>query len=134
MAPRYAKLFKGDLEEELLKDCDKKLLSWWRYIGDIFMIWQYGEKEPEKFLKFLNCYHSTVTFTTNYNYSWEEIILDVSVRKKNNQLVTGLYIKPTDMHQYLHASSFGVYHSKKSLPHNQVLWLDKNFFRELVLR
>ena len=86
MAPRYAKLFKGDLEEELLKDCDKKLLSWWRYIGDIFMIWQYGEKEPEKFLKFLNCYHSTVTFTTNYNYSWEEIILDVSVRKKITNL------------------------------------------------
>ena len=59
------------------------------------MLWQHGEKELEKFLKFLNCYHPTIKLTTNY--SREEItFLDVSVRKKNNQLVTDLYIKPTD--------------------------------------
>ena len=38
MAPPYAIMFMGDLEEKLLKDCDKKSLAWWRYIADIFML------------------------------------------------------------------------------------------------
>ena len=29
MAPPYAILFMGDLEEKILKDCDKKPLTWW---------------------------------------------------------------------------------------------------------
>ena len=53
------------------------------------MLWQHGEKKLEKFLEFLNCYHPTIKFTANY--SREEIILpDVSVRKKNNHLITDL--------------------------------------------
>ena len=101
----------GDLEEKLLKDCDKKPFAWWRYIDDIVMLWQHGEKELEKFLEFLHCYHPTIKRTSNY--SREQInFLDVSARKKNNQLVTDLYIKPADAHQYLHASSF---HVKKSI-------------------
>ena len=50
---------------------------------------------------------------------------DVSVRKKNNQLVTDLRIKPTDTHHYLHASSCHVYHSKKSIPYSQALRLNR---------
>ena len=83
------------------------------------MLWQHGEKELEKFL---NCYHPTIKFTANY---LRKEILDVSVRKKNNQLVTDLYIKPTDTHQYLHASSCHVYHSKKSIPYSQALRLNR---------
>ena len=91
MAPPYAIIFMGDLKEKILKDCDKKLLTWWQYVGDIFMLWQHGEKELEKFLEFLNRYHPTIKFTANY--SREEIhFLDVSVRKTNNRLVTDLYI------------------------------------------
>ena len=72
-------MFMGDLEEKLLKDYVKKPLSWWRYIDDIFMLWEHGEKELEKFLEFLNCYHLTIKFTANY--SREEInFSDVSVK------------------------------------------------------
>ena len=49
----------SELEEKPLKDSDKKPLACWRYIDDIFMLWQLGEKELEKFLEFLNCYHPT---------------------------------------------------------------------------
>ena len=88
------------------------------------MLWQHGEKELENFLEFLNCYHPTIKFTADY--SWEEIhFLNVSVRKTNKQLVTDLYIKPTDTHQYLHASSCHVYHSKKSIPYSQALRLNR---------
>ena len=93
-------------------------------IEDIFMLWQHGEKELEKFLKFLNCYHPTIKFTANYSQKGVNF-LDVSVRKNNNQLVTDLYIKPANTHQYLHASSCHVYHSKKSIPHSQALRLNR---------
>ena len=64
----------GDLEEKLLKDCDKKPLAWWRYIDDIFMLWQHGEKELEKFLEFLNYYHPTIKLFTegDKRFSQEE--------------------------------------------------------------
>ena len=76
------------------------------------------KKNLKNFLEFLNCYHPTIKVTADY--SREEIhFLDASVRKTNNQLVTDLYIKPTDTHQYLHASSCHVHHSKKSKPYNQ---------------
>ena len=38
-----------------------------------------------------------------------------------NKLLTDLYIKPTDAHQYLEFSSSHVYHSKKSIPYSQAL-------------
>ena len=71
----------GDLKEKILKDYNKVSRACLRYIYDIFLLWQHGEKELEKFLEFLNCYHSTVKFTANY--SQEINFLDVSVRKKN---------------------------------------------------
>ena len=88
------------------------------------MLWQHGEKELKKFLEILNSYHSTIKFIANY--SREEIVfLDVEAIKKGNQFVADLYIKPTDFHQYLHASSSQVFHSKKSIPYSQALRLNR---------
>ena len=66
MAPPCAIIFMGDLEENL-QDCDKKPVAWRRYVNDILMLWQHGEKELKKFLEFLNCYHPTIKFTANYS-------------------------------------------------------------------
>ena len=88
------------------------------------MLWQHGEKELRKFLGILNSHHSTIKFTANY--SREKIsFLDLKVKKKRNQLVTGLYIKPTDTPQYLHASSCHVFNSKKSITYSQALRLNR---------
>ena len=51
MAPPYAILFMDDLEEKILKDCDKKPLTWSRYVDDILMLWQHGEKELLEFFR-----------------------------------------------------------------------------------
>ena len=39
MCPPYAIIFMGNLEELILQDCSFKPLVWWRYIGDIFLLW-----------------------------------------------------------------------------------------------
>ena len=75
-------------------------------------------------LEFLYCYHATIKFAANY--SPEEIsFLDVSLRKKNNQLVTDLYIKSIDTHQYLDATSCQVYDSKRSIHYSEALRLNR---------
>ena len=66
-------------------------------------MWEHGEEEIQKFLETLNCYHPTIKFTAEHCRA-KINFLDVTVIKKGNQLVTDLYIKPTDTHQYLHAS------------------------------
>ena len=48
-------------------------------------------------------------------------------QEKNNQLLTDLYVKPTDKDQYLHASFCYVYYSNKSMPYSQVVRLNRIF-------
>ena len=47
--------------------------------------------------------------------------LDVQVIRSGNQLITDLFVKPTNTHQYLHASSCHVYHSERAIPYSQTL-------------
>ena len=45
--------------------------------------------------------------------------------EKGSQVVIDLYVKPTDTHQYLHASLSHVSHCKKSIPFSQALRLNR---------
>ena len=77
-APPYAILFMADLEGKILNAFDEKPMIWWRYIDDIFFIWEHGEESMEKFLNKLNTFHPTIKFTAEY--SKEAInFLDVNV-------------------------------------------------------
>ena len=87
-------------------------------------MWKYAKEELQKFLEALNCYHSTIKFATEYSRT-KISFLDVTVMKKGNQLVTDLYVKPTDTHQYLHASLCRVSYCKKLIPFGQVLRLNR---------
>ena len=50
-------------------------------------------------------------------YSLDKVnFLDVEVKLIGNKLLTDLYVKPTDTHQYSEFSSCHAYHSKKSIP------------------
>ena len=125
MAPPYAILFMSNLEETFLATSPYKPFIWWRFIDDIFMIWQHGEEKLKEFLELLNSCHPTIKFTSEYS-SDKINFLDVQVIREGNQLVTDLYSKPTDTHQYLHASSCHVSHSKRSIPYSQALRLNRN--------
>ena len=48
--------------------------------------------------------------------------------KKGNQFITDLYVKPTDIHQYLHAGLCHVSHRQKSTPFSQALRLNRICF------
>ena len=63
MAPAYASLFTGDLEQKILTQSPLKPLVWWLYIDDVFMIWPHGEEKLNKFVNLLNSSQETIKFT-----------------------------------------------------------------------
>ena len=91
---------------------------WWRYIADIFLLSQHGEEKLKQFLDILNCYHPSIKFTSKYFRKWIDF-LDVEIIKERNRLLTDVFGKFTDTHQYLHATFFHVNYSKKSIPYSQ---------------
>ena len=51
MAPTYANLYMGYLENELLDKSPLKPLVWKRYIDDIFFLWTHGVNKLNDFLQ-----------------------------------------------------------------------------------
>ena len=84
----------------------------------IYFIWTTSEKELDDFFERLNNFHPNLKFT--HEHSREEInFFDVTVRNNHGELITNLYCKPTDGHQYLHLSHPS--HTKSSIIFSQVL-------------
>ena len=85
----------GDLKERILQNCSFKLLMWWRYIDEIFLLWQHGEEKLKEFLDILNRYHPSIKFTSKF--SRERIdFLHLDIIKEGNQLLTDAFVKSTD--------------------------------------
>ena len=119
-APSYAILTLGDFEEDALTGATLKPWLWWRYIDDIFLIWEHGEESLLEFIDYLNNLHPTLKFT--YKYSRESIeFLDVLVMREGAGIKTDLFVKETDTHQYLEFSSCHTFHTKKGIPYGQAL-------------
>ena len=94
---------------------------WLRYIDDTFAIWIYGEDKFKDFMLYINSIHSSFQFTCNYSKEFVQFF-DVSVSVDNSgNITTDLYVKPTDTHQYLLATSCHHNHTKRSIPYRQAL-------------
>jgi hypothetical protein len=116
MAPSYANLFMGRLEDQFLGKRDLKPLCWLRFIDDIFAIWPHGETELDSFLTCLNS-TSIVKFTWATSTS-HVTFLDVDVYLEEGVLRTNVHFKPTNNLQYLHHDSCHPTYTKRALPHS----------------
>ena len=66
-APPYAVTFTAALEEKISSKVKKKPSVWWRYIDDIFFIWEYGEESLKEFINEINSFHPTIKFTADWS-------------------------------------------------------------------
>ena len=114
----------AELEEEFLSEIELKPYLWWRYIDDIFFLWEHGEEKLKGFIEHLNEKHPTIKFTAEWSKTSINF-LDVTVSLVGRNITTDLYVKPTDSHQYLHSSSCHPYHCKKGIPYSQALRLNR---------
>ena len=99
-------------------------MIWWRYIGKIFFIWEHGEESSEIFLNKLNSFHPTIKFTADSSKKNKKF-LHANVTLKGGELITDLFFKPADTHQFLDPSSSHPYHCKKGIPYSQALRLNR---------
>ena len=114
MAPSYANIFMGDLEERLLLSSVKQPLSLFRFIDDVDMKWIHSDKELDEFFEHANSIHSSIKFThevTKIKLSF----LNTTTTLKEGNITTDLYSNPTDKHQYLSPSSCHHKHCFKSI-------------------
>jgi hypothetical protein len=108
-----------------------------RYIDDCFLIWHHSLQELHKFVEHLNAKVPTIKFTVEIS-EMEVPFLDVKVKKINDKIVTDLYTKPTDSHDYLLYSSSHPQRCKDSIPFSQFLRLrricseDRDFDRHVI--
>ena len=100
VAPSFAITYMGDFEEKHVYTYAHQPLMYLRYIDDIFIIWQHGENELLKFTTHMNSASPHITFTTEKSYN-EISFLDSLVKIQGNKIITTLYTKPTDSHNYL---------------------------------
>ena len=77
-APPYSILFMTELEEEILRKPKFKPYLWWRYIDEIFFLWEHGEEKLKSFIDKINKMHPTTKFTADWSKT-SIIFLDVTV-------------------------------------------------------
>ena len=110
MAPTYANLFMGKLEEQLINLAPNHIHTWKRFIDDIFIIWTGTTAEFEEYMHTINQIHPTIKFT--YEVSDMELtFLDVTLYKGDRFLHTNIldlrtHIKNTNEQLYVHATSY----------------------------
>ena len=120
VAPSFAITYMGDFEEKHVYTYRLKPLIYLRYIDDIFIIWQHGDEELEHFFQHMNSCSPHIKFTTET--SKETIpFLDTSVIIQGTNIMTTLYTKPTDSHDYLYYDSAHPQRCKDSIPYSQFL-------------
>ena len=66
-APRYSILFMAELEDKILQKVEFKPYLWWRYIDDIFFLWEHGEEIRKSFIDNINKMDPTITFKADWS-------------------------------------------------------------------
>ena len=123
-AAPYAILFMSDFEEKMLESFEKKPLIWWRYRDDILFIWEHGEESLKVFIEQVDMFDSTIKYTAEY--SKEEVnFLDANIKLIDRELMTDLFVKPPDTHQFLDPTSCHLYHCKNGIPYSQALRINR---------
>ena len=108
-ATPYALIYIEILKEDFLKILIKKSWVWWRYINDIFMIWQHGEDEMKMFSEKFNNFFPHIKFTWGYSRV-KNNYLDAQVFIREGKSINDLDIKQTNSHQYPDTPSCQPYH------------------------
>ena len=123
VAPTYANFFMGDFEDTHIYTYPLQPLLWVRFIDDIFMVWEHGEKELKSFLTHLNTVHKTIKFTSNNSHHRVNFLDTWVIKQKDGRISTDLYTKPTDSNNYLEFTSAHPAHTKRAIPLSQFLRL-----------
>ena len=84
----------------------------WRYIGDIFLLWEHVENKSISFTAKINKVQPTIKVKAKWSKASINI-LDDTVSLTEGMIETQLFFKPTYNNQYLQSSSCDPFHCRK---------------------
>lgn len=124
-APAYANIFMANWEQEVFEKCKKKPLYYFRYLDDIWGIWEDSREEFDVFLSILNDHDRSIQLEAEVKENSIDF-LDTTVFKGNNfdathKLEIKVFFKKTDLHALLYKSSFHPKHTFGGLVKSQLL-------------
>ena len=123
MAPNFANTFMSRIENVIITHAPSRLrpLLWKRFIDDIIIIWEHGEKSLIEFINNANAIHDTIKF--EYEISSQKInFLFTTIYFNDKQVLDNtIFIKPTDICTLLQATSFHPAHCKRGIIYSQAL-------------
>ena len=110
LAPAYANIFMGKLEQSVLSASPLKPSYYRRYIDDILILWPHSENDLNTFILSLNNFHPSIKFTSEISND-KITFLDVDIFKgphftHTKILDTVTHIKPTNRQAYVHATLY----------------------------
>lgn len=122
-APDYANLYVGFFEQKYvfnreMNPFSQKILKWYRFLDDVFCLFQGTSEELCAFGAYLNSCNSDLKFTLEYDQSCVSF-LDMWIKQENGSLITTLYKKETDRNTFLLATSAHPRALKNGLPKSQ---------------
>ena len=124
-APSYANIFMADFETGAMKKCYLKPSTYFRFLDDIFCVWDHGRENLNTFIEILNSHHPAVKLTADIQENSIDF-LDVTIFKgpllqEKGNFDTKVYFKPTDTHQLLHKASFHPNHTFRGILKSQIM-------------
>ena len=103
-APSIANIYLVLWEEEIKRTCPTFPVVWFRYIDDIFAIWNGTFNMLSNFISIVNNINPNIKITHSADNAFC-IFLDLHLYKLNNQLCHKIHFKDTNSHSILHPSS-----------------------------
>lgn len=98
----------------MLNETSLKPLKFYRYIDDIWGLWEHGEQSLLEFNVLANQIHPNIK--TEIRYSKDHLqFLDVSTKIEHGCIINDLFTKPTNNHNYLHEKSCHPNYCKKGI-------------------
>lgn len=120
-APSYANIFMAKIELEILKGpYSSKIVTWMRFVDNIFVLWAGTAKELDAFESSINHIHPLLQSSMTKDQD-EIFFLNVRVLKKDECLHTTLYTKPADRNNLLRWDSHHSPQTLKGIPRGQFM-------------
>lgn len=124
-APAYANIFMAEWETTVLNSCKIKPLHYFRYLDDIWGVWNHSEEDFMYFLTELNTHNPSIQLKSTTSVKAVDF-LDTTIYKSDqfnttHKLDIKVFFKPTDTHALLYKTSFHPRHTYKGLIKSQLL-------------
>ena len=124
-APSYADIYMADWETTALQNVPKLPTAYFRYLDDIWGVWNHSLEEFQIFVQSLNNCHPNIKLTPEIHEN-QTHFLDVTIFKddtfdQTHTFQTKVYFKPTDSRLLLHFHSSHPRHIFKGIFQAQLL-------------